>query len=179
MRGLKTLAIAVCGAFALSGLAFGTVIDFDDLTGSGIVPDGYGGVADWGLWTYYDSPQSPYNPHSGLTRVYNTGDGIFDFGTDVSFDGAWFAGYGSSSGFLPIFFELYAGGGLVHTSGQIDLLGDGVPTWLDAGYGGMIDTVRVVGSPGFFVMDDVTYTPTPGALALLGLGMFGLGRRRR
>ena len=34
MKGLKTLAIAVCSAFALSGIALGTVIDFDDLTGS-------------------------------------------------------------------------------------------------------------------------------------------------
>ncbi len=171
--------IAVGAAMAVACAVNATVIDFDDLVGSGPVPDGYGGVADWGDWTYYDSVQPPYNPHSGATRIYNTGDGHFTFEDEVIFQGAWFAGYGSSGGFLPISFGLYIDGELVHMSDSIDLLGDGVPTWLDSGYDGYIDMVKVSGSHGFYVMDDVTFIPAPGAIALLGVGLAGFTRRRR
>ena len=67
MRKLILLAMAVVG---VASQAAATVIDFDDLVGSGGVPPGYAGFASWGGWNYYDSSQPPYNPHSGLTRVY-------------------------------------------------------------------------------------------------------------
>ena len=39
-----------------------TVVNFDSLTGSGIVADGYGGIT-WGSnWTFGDFIQPPYNP---------------------------------------------------------------------------------------------------------------------
>ncbi len=157
--------------------AFGSiVIDFDDLIGSGQVPDGYGGVGDWGGWTYYDAPQPPYNPHSPPCRVYDNTNGIFDFGSDVVFEGAWFAGHGQHDGFLNVYFELYDNNALVHTSGEVDP--DGTPQWLGSGYAGLVDEVKVIGSYGFFVMDDVQYVPEPATLALLAFGGLALLRRR-
>ena len=177
MKVMKFLAVGAAMAFACAVNA--TVIDFEDLVGQAEVPDGYGGVADWGDWWHYDFDQFPYSPHSGVQRIYNVGDGHFTFEDEVIFQGAWFAGYGSSGGYSPISFGLYLDGDLVHMSDSIDLLADGVSTWLDSGYGGFIDMVKVDASHGFYVMDDVTFVPAPGAFALLGMGLVGLTRRRR
>lgn len=156
----------VGGGLALSASA--DIINFDDLIGQAPVPPGYGTVQDWTGWTYYDWAQHPYNPHSPPCRVY-TSSGTFKFGRDVVFDGAWFAGHGTSRGFQPIYFTLYRGGQLVHTSSQIDLQSDGVPTWLASGYTGLIDTVTVNGSHGFYIMDDVTFFEAGGLrLSLTG-----------
>ena len=166
---MRTLAIIlVLALFAPAGLA-SVVINFDDLVGQGVVPDGYGGVNDWGGWEYYDWAQDPYNPHSPPCRVYNYTDGFFAFGYDVVFEGAWFAGYDS------VYFQLYNDNQLVHTSGSIGL--SNVPTWLGAGYNGAVDQVQVVGSMGFFVMDDVQYVPEPATLGLLALAALVLRRR--
>ena len=179
MNVLKGLICAVGASLALSGLAAATVLDFEDLVDQNPVPDGYGGVVDWGDWWYYDWPQSPYVPHSGNVRVYNIGDGHFTFEEPVIFEGAWFAGYGTGDGFLPINFQFYLDGDLVHTSDSIDLIPDDQAYWLGSGYSGWVDHVVVQGSLGFFVMDDVQFVPGPGALALLSLGVLGLARRRR
>jgi hypothetical protein len=170
--------MAVGASFALASFASAVVIDFEDLSGQNLVPDGYGGVSDWGDWYYYDWDQPPYNPHSGIVRVYNLGDGHFTFENDQIFQGAWFAGYGSNEGFSPISFNLFLDGDLVHVSDSIDLVPDGNTYWLDSGYAGYVDMVQVNGSHGFYVMDDVTYVPAPGALALLGIGLLGARRRR-
>lgn len=179
MKRVNVIALVACWAvFGLSGTAFGDdVIDFDDLKGDNIqVPDGYGGVADWGGWVYYGFDQFPYNPHSAPNRVYNNTDGVFGFGYDAFFDGAWFAGHDT------VQFELYLDGDLVHTSEIVDNMSDGVVRWLPSGYDLAIDTVKVLGNLGFFVMDDVTYhkVPAPATISLLGLaGLFARRRRRR
>lgn len=154
--------LSVCVAAGLVSSAAADVINFDDLVGQAPVPNGYGTVVDWSGWTYYDWAQSPYNPHSPPCRVYNTSNGTFKFGREVVFEGAWFSGYGTNRGFLPISFQLYNNNALVHTSGSIDL-GDGSgPTWLDSGFTGAVDTVVVQGSHGFYVMDDVTFSEAGG-----------------
>lgn len=156
----KILAVGLVAGLVSSAAA--DVINFDDLVGQAPVPNGYGTVVDWTGWTYYDWEQSPYNPNSPPVRIYNTSNGTFKFGRDVVFDGAFFSGYGTNRGFLPISFQLYSNNVLVATSGSIDL-GDGSgPTWLDSGYAGAIDTVVVVGSHGFYVMDDVTFNEAVG-----------------
>ena len=154
--------ITVCVAAGIVSSAAADVINFDDLVGQAPVPNGYGTVQDWSGWTYYDWAQPPYNPNSPPCRVYNTSNGTFRFGRDVVFDGAFFSGYGSNRGFQPISFQLYSNNALVHTSGSIDL-GDGSgPTWLASGYAGAIDTVVVMGSHGYYVMDDVTFNEAGG-----------------
>lgn len=146
-------------AMALLGVGFmagGDVINFDDLVGQALVPPGYGGVTNWYDWYYYDWSQPPYNPSSEPCRVYSYSTGKFDFGSAVKLDGAFFNGHGSGDGFAPLYMELYSSGSLVHTTDIIALNGSGVGIWLDSGYSGTIDSVRVVGSMGYFIMDDVT-----------------------
>jgi hypothetical protein len=177
----KLLGAALMLALWAPVVALGSiVVDFDDLIGQDEVPDGYGGVADWGTWWYYDWSQPPYNPHSPPCRVYNAGgDGIFSFGDDVVFEGAWFAGHGEHDGFGNVYFELYKDDLLVHTSGEVD--SNATPQWLGSGYDGLVDKVQVritQGNWGFFCMDDVTYVPEPASLTFLALGGLALLRRR-
>ncbi len=149
------LAAGTVAGLALTAAA--DVINFDDLQGQAPVPPGYGTVADWGDFTYYDASQPPYNPNSPPCRVYSYSLQTFKFGRDVVVEGAYFSGYGTNRGFLPIGFKLYSNNVLVHTSATLDL-GDGSgPTWLATGYSGVCDTVVLTGSPGFYVMDDVTF----------------------
>lgn len=160
------------------GSASATVITFDDLSGAGLLASNYGGLSWNGSWGYYDATQAPYTAASGKERVYNYGTASFNFLSDVQFDGAFFAGRNS------VYFQLFNDGVLVATTSTLAL--SATPTFLSSGYTGAVDQVRVFGSPGFFVMDDVTYQaatsiPEPASLALGGIGLVGLlaGRRKR
>jgi hypothetical protein len=190
----KPIATALAVGIVLTlgtGLAnAGTVvINFDSFTGSGQVPDGYGGITWHNNWNYYDSFQPPYNPSSPSERVYDALDGtpgvtdIFDFQTPTQFDGAWFAGYG----FAPVTFYMFdASNNLLATSSTLSP--SDTPTFLASGYSGLVTRVQVYSpDPDFFVMDDVTFespnpVPEPASLTLLGLGalgVIGFGWKRR
>lgn len=178
MRTRKLLLAVVLGGMTLAPLAsHADVLNFDDLVGFGAVGT-YDGV-DFSLWTYYDTPQSPYNPSSGATRIFTTIEDvnqvetIFTFASPVVFNGAYFAGNND------VFFNLYdASNNLVATSSDLSI--SATPTFLSSGYSGSVQTIGVVGYRGYFVMDDVTFNasavPEPGSIALLvGMGLSGAG----
>ncbi len=176
MLGLFSTAATL--AVACSASAGTVVLDFEDLSGFSPMPAGYGGIADWGSFCNNDAVDPNYPASSGDVYLISVGaPAPIIFGTDYIFDGAFFGGNN-----LPwaVKFELYDDGGLVHTSGS--MYPALTPVFLDSGYDGPVDEVRIVSELGnFYSMDDFTYTtiPTPGSLALLGLVGLTTMRRRR
>ena len=171
----KKLLAGLLGALALTyGSANATVVTFDSLKGEGEVPSVYRSIAWEDGWFYLSSEFSPFDAHSSPTRIYsdaNEKDFTFLAGDQV-FNGAWFAG------FYYVSFELYDDGALVHSSPTLELFGTGPAQFLASGYEGLVDTVRVLGIGGAYVMDDVTYhaeVPEPGMPGLLFAGMLAAG----
>jgi hypothetical protein len=173
-------------ALAASQASAATVVNFDDLTGNGTLADGYHGITWNGAWNYYDSPQYPYTPASGLERIFNNSiilgpptDAGFSFSAPVVFNGAAFSGYPNTD----VSFDLYLGATLVHTSSS--LAPTSTPAFLSSGYSGLVDRVviRDAGPAdvlGSFVVDNVTFGPAgsvvePAAWAMLLVGFTGLG----
>lgn len=147
----KNLAV-IMFVLLFASSANATVLNFEDLSGQAPVPSNYAGLTWSAGWTYYSFSQPPYNPSSGIVRVYNyNANPSIRFPSVVKFDGAYFAGYFSAQ------FLLYNNGNLVHTSNAIAL--SATPTFLSSGYTGLVDEVRINATGGFFVMDDFTYSP--------------------
>lgn len=175
---MKKILAAVLLSVVGVGVSQATVVNFDDLSGQAAMADGYGGIT-WsvGSWVHYDWYQWPYTAKSPVQRVYSYTDGEFEFGSDVTFDGAWFAGMTTTT----VSFDLYDDGNLVASSSSMGL--SDVPTWLSSGYAGPVDKVQVVSNAyGYFVMDDVTFNavPEPASLvALAGGALVALRRRRK
>lgn len=186
IRPLTAAAVLLCGA----GDASAAVLSFDDIVdvgGYAAVPASYGGL-DWSgsAWSVLASEQAPYTPHSGTGRV-TLGWGSDDhastirFNTPAVFEGAWFAGYSEAT----VRFDLYLNGQRVGSSTTLALSDS--PSFLDAGWNGLVDAVVVSSSlHAFYVMDDFTYTaasvvPEPASMALFlsGLGLVGGAARRR
>lgn len=185
-------------AFAAAGLALAfagpaaaattVVLNFDDLTGTGLVPATYGGVIFGDDFSHYDAPVDGFPPASGKTTLYanyakhspgSNAIQTFRFGELVRFDGAFF------SGKAPVAFDLYREGVKVASVAAFELANEA--RYYATNYGGLVDEVRLAGNSGNWVMDDLTYTtgvtgvPEPGvwALMILGFGAAGASLRRR
>ena len=151
-------------AVLISSLPAGaTVITFEDLPEDvTALPGTYGGInwleTDGQAWFSYGWEQDPYNAHSGTRRAFNNATGserAFEFvGGNQVFYGGWFAGHEGE--FVAL--RLYNDGELVHSSAQFTL--SDIPTFFDAGYGGLVDRVCIVASE-WFVLDDVSYLGQP------------------
>lgn len=187
--------LALSAAAVAAPVAQADVLTFDDLTGvQGFFTTLYKGFQfgtldiDTGAWFHTRIPSAFYSPKSG-NRYVATDYTLYteaDFeatqpissATDFAFDGAWF------SGARQVKFELYLDGKRVHTSdSSVDL---GVtPVFVASGYSGAVDAVVVLGTQGYYAMDDFTYHAAPvpevgtGAMLALGLAGFGLFAARR
>lgn len=193
------LALTLAGASVAPAGA--VVVNFDDLSGVGVLAGSYGGINWGGNWRHYDTIQAPYTPASGTQRIFRNytiwGVGVadvpFSFDTDVVFDGAAISGYAIN----PVMFMLFNDGSLVHTTAAFTP--SSIPTFAATGYGGPVDEVRVSGRQ-ILTLDNVTYSPVrptlpeapidvdapvgvpePGSWAMLitGFGLVGALLRRR
>ena len=198
-----TLAAAAFAVAAPSALA--VVMDFEDLPPTG--PDSsyfttpyqflsFGNLdAATNDWGWNSSLPFPYTPASGVTAVA-TDPALYPSGlptdesskvtsaVDFYLTGAYFAGFPQDINNNPatVQFKLYNDNALVFTSAP--LVVDGTAKFLDTFYAAPIDAFSVVGSQGYWVMDDVVATPVPEAstYALMVVGLAGLAaavRRRR
>jgi hypothetical protein len=140
-------------------------------------------------WAYFDSTQHPYDPSSGVERIYNTTpSGTRDnnnriwFNQDVTFLGLWMAGYNEGQQIIG-----YVGG--VPTFSTTALPSDHQPFGLlfNLNWPG-VDGISVTDLPvgginDYYVLDDIRYDVVPEAtttIALLAVVMLLLeGVRRR
>jgi hypothetical protein len=162
------------------------LVDFETLSGSGVLQDGYGGVRWNNDFSYADEVPPLYNATSGLKVAFNNyvksvpgtrADVSFNFEAPVMFEGAWFSGRQSE-----LEFQFLKGGQLLATS----TLGiNENPTQL-VGPNIGIDQVVISGISGFWVMDDLAFdtqlasaVPEPASWAMMisGFGMIGVAMR--
>jgi hypothetical protein len=161
------------------------VLDFEDLSGAGIVPPNYAGLSWDANWNYYDDPQSPYDPSSGVERIYthNFG-GWIDFGTDVTFQGSWVA---SADVGQEMYWEGYDNGVKIFESSH---LSGGAQAYINVNWPG-VDYVNFVSTSfNHFVVDDIKFNRPNGVpdttstalnlmLALGSLGIVSARTKRR
>jgi hypothetical protein len=178
MKKLFLITFLAIAVFAVQGYA--TTITFEDLSGAGILPTNYHGLT-WTDWAYYDSPQSPYNPSSGVERIYNypnrDNTNLIQFGGLVDFTSLWLAGYSYGQYIVG-----YVGGVPVFTSTA--QANDGTPFGNFINVNWNVDAISIFSNNGdYYIVDDVTYNssvPDVGAtLPLLGFSVAALGLLRR
>lgn len=198
---MNKLALALLVAATAGGSAEAVVVQFDDLSGMGVLTGSYGGINWAGNWRYFDALQAPYTPASGSQRIYrnyttwgtSAADIPFYFNTDVVFSGAAISGYAVN----PVTFLLFNNGSLVHSTAAFTP--SSIPTFAASGYGGLVDEVRISGRQ-IVTLDNITYAlgggpggggeggpgenggvPEPASWAMLitGFGLVGATLRRR
>ena len=191
---------ATISAVFLAAVSQAYVVNFDDLAPfTSLDNTTYAGVyfgsssdnatVDAGFFVVYNGTDYA-TPHSGSNYIfdgYGPNNLYFDFGTPVSFQGAWFSstfGLGPEDEATKVRFHDDLG----NTSDWLDL--SDTPQFLAANFSGST-TVYVERSGGpnasqWYAMDDLTYNggaqppvPEPATLLALGLGASAVLRKRR
>ncbi|EHR72209.1 PEP-CTERM putative exosortase interaction domain-containing protein [Burkholderiales bacterium JOSHI_001] len=192
----KTFAPLACALALLAAVpaAKADVLSFDDLSGLQFFTADYRGFRfgsnniDDTPWFHTDQANLPAGPKSGNTYLATDfrlfGGHAFEAAQAITsaqafgFDGAWFSGQEA------VRYQLFRNGKLVFTSANSAALGP-VPQFVASGYTGLVDSVVVLGTQGFYGLDDFTFTPAvpePQSAWMLAAGLLGLGawaRRRR
>ncbi len=180
---MMAFAVAIAATSAPAGAA-SVVVDFEDLQGTGVLADGYGGIQWNGNFSYYDQATPPFEARSGTVAGFpnyanlppaTVGELGFDFLAPVMFESIWFAGRNA-----PLTLSFFRGGTLLGSRSA--LAPDTGPMRAD-GWNAPIDRVTITGRSGFWVMDDVSYNtsivtsavpePATWALMVMGFGIVG------
>ncbi|MEM6673832.1 MAG: hypothetical protein AAF726_13390 [Planctomycetota bacterium] len=159
MKTPITLAALALTLLAPSAAQTVTILDFDDLVGMGPMPTGYGGIDDWGSWSYSDVPNPSLPPSSGEVRLSsNDPQRILRFGREVIFGGV------SIVCEAPYQLRFIRDGQVVSSSQFRPPNAGGPPFRVAAGSVGPIDAIRLVTSTDAHAIDDLVYAEVPSTL---------------
>jgi hypothetical protein len=170
------------------GHAARVLVDFEDLIGTGLLADGYGGISWDENFSFYDQATAPpFSARSGTRAAFFNYDKAavgsryslsFNFDQPVQFEGAWFSGRDT-----PVSLSFFREGELVGEKlGQATI---SAPSYL-SGFVGPVDQVRITAFSGFWIMDDLAYNtdlqaavpePSTWAMLIVGFGAVGMGMR--
>ena len=171
----------VATAIAVSAHAAVVTLDFEDLSGLGELPLNYHGLTfeNTGTggqgWAYYNTVNPPYNPSSGVERIYNTTPGgLRDnnnrilFNQNVTFLGLWMAGFSQGQQVIG-----YVGGVPTYFTTPLPNNNAQFGSFINVSWAG-VDAISVSGVNGdYYILDGIkfdtgTVPETAGTLTLLG-----------
>lgn len=159
-------------------------ITFEDIPATGI-SDGYGGISGWSFaGSVVDGAGEGVDNYLFYGPATSTGELRFE-GAPVVFHGTYYKSYAADWASPITSISLFYQGQLVRSI--LDPLVGGSLEWVASGYGGLVDTIRFQGGMEGFTIDNLRYevatasVPEPGSalLMLSGLGILGVGARRR